>query len=394
MSMPFLRGSLGFERFNVSGFESSSFGDEHIEILSQHAAGRHESSSTENVQVGFLGGEHLFDQEFDLAKNVINDAVHCSVRIDTNQIPAAIRNAWLQMELLGFAKDSETGTISKAQRKEAKESVQQRCEVESASGKYRRMQQFPLLWDYQSETLYFGGSVGTSSGFCTDLLERAFNVEFSRVGAGSIAQAWASEADRYAELDDLMPAHFIAAHNHSAMAWANDQSQSPDYLGNEFLLWLWWSLENESDTIVLPDNSEVTAMLTKTLSLECPAGENGKETISAECPTKLPEAMQAIRSGKMPRKSGMTIVRDGRTYELVLQAETFAISGAKIVLDEGEEFEPEDRIDAIRTMSETVDSMFHSFCNRRTDASVWKKDMKKMSQWLDDASAASRKKAA
>ncbi|QDT04625.1 hypothetical protein K227x_30180 [Rubripirellula lacrimiformis] len=392
--MPFLRGSLGFERFSVAGFESSSFDDEHIEILTNNAAGRNESASTENVHVGYLGGAHLFDQDFDTSKNVINEAVHCSVRIDTNQIPAAIREAWLQMELTGYAKDSPSGKPTKAQRKEAKEAVEQRCEVEAASGKYRRMQQFPLLWDHGNSTLYFGGSVGTSSAFCIDLLERTFEVEMRRISAGIIAQQWAIDADRFADLDDLHPAAFVDTHTHASLPWANEHSQAPDFLGNEFLLWLWWTLENESDTIDLADETEVCAMFAKTLTLECPLGESGKETITSECPVKLPEAMQAVRSGKLPRKAGLTIVREGRTFDLVLQAETFAISGAKIHLDEDEEFEDDDRIDAIRTLSETVDLLFHAFCDRRSDAEAWNKDLSQMKQWLNDSEPVAQKAAA
>ncbi|MGB7326720.1 MAG: hypothetical protein WBD31_17725 [Rubripirellula sp.] len=391
--MPFLRGSLGFERFSVAGFEADTFGEEHIEILANNAAGRHESASAENIHVGFLGGDHLFDQDFDLDKNLINNAVHMCVRVDTNQIPAAIRAAWLQMELAGYAKDSPSGVATKSQRKEAKEAVEQRCEVEAASGKYRRMQQYPLLWDHSNGLLYFGGSVGTSSAYCTDLLERTFEVELRRLGAGIIAQDWSVEADCFADLDDLQPVNFVTGETATGHGWANEHSQAPDFLGNEFLMWLWWTLENESDTIVLPDESEVTLMLAKTLSLECPLGESGKETITAESPVRLPEAMQAIRSGKLPRKTGMTMVRDGRTFDLVLQAETFGISGAKIHLDDDEEFDDDDRIDAIRTLSETVDGLFHTFCDRRVDAD-WKKDLKKVTKWLSSSDKPTQKAAA
>ncbi|TWU48765.1 hypothetical protein Poly51_46680 [Rubripirellula tenax] len=391
--MPFLRGSLGFERFSVAGFQADRFGDEHIEIFTQNAAGRNESSSTENVHVGFLAGDHLFDQAFDLSKNVINDAVHFSVRIDTNQIPAAIRAAWLSMELAGYAKDSPSGVPTKSQRKEAKEAVEQRCEVETASGKYRRMQQFPLLWDYANGLLYFGGSVGNSSAYCTDLLERTFEIELRRLGAGVIAQDWAVEADRYAEIDGLSPISFLDGETTGGHVWANEHSNAPDFLGNEFLMWLWWTLENESDTITLADETEVTLMLAKTLSLECPMGESGKETISSEAPVKLPEAMQAVRSGKLPRKSGMTLVRDGRTFDLTLQAETFGISGAKIHLDEDEEFDDEDRIDAIRTLGETVDGLFHVFCDRRS-SDAWIKDIKKITKWLNVSDRSNQKAAA
>lgn len=379
--MPFLAGSLAFERFCVEGFESASFNDDHIALLQEHVAGNVQTAAAENVHVGFLGGEHLFDQEFDLGKNVINEALHCSVRIDTNEVPSAIRKAWLQMELAAFAKDSPSGVASKSQKKEAKEAMEQRCVVEAATGKYRRMQQAPFLWDNRQSLLYFGGSAGTASGHCADLLERAFAVQLRRLSAGSIAQAWAIDVDRVAEVDDLMPACFVPGQHHGQFAWANEHSKAPDFLGNEFLLWLWWTLENETDTIALSDSTEVTVMLAKTLALECPNGESGKETISSECPTKLPEAMQAIQSGKMPRKTGMSLVRDGQRFDLVLQAESFGISGAKIHLDDDEELEVEERIDAIRTLSGTVDLLFHAFCDRRT-ATSWAKDVSNISQWL------------
>lgn len=391
--MSFLRGSLGFERFSVTGFKSRKFSEEHIEILRQHAAGKFQTSSTENVHVGFLGGDHLFDQDFDLDKNVINGAVHLSVRIDTNQIPAAIRKAWLQMELAGIAKDNDSGVPTKSQRKEAKEAVEQRCETEAATGKYRKMKQFPLLWDIRQGLLYFGGSVGTASGQCIDLLERSFDVEFLHVGAGAIAQAWATEADRLAELNDLMPAAFASEPPFGSHAWSNEHSQAPNFLGNEFLMWLWWTLENKTDTIVLPDESEATVMLTKTLTLECPLGESGKETITSESPVKLPEALQAIRSGKLPRKTGMTIVRDGRQFDLVLQAESFGISGAKIHLDDDEEFDDEDRIDAIRLLSETTDLLFHVFCDRRS-SKAWSREQKQISKWVLATGRSSQKAAA
>ncbi len=390
--MPFLAGSLGFERFSVSGFDVA-FSDEHIELLAKSAAGNVQTDSTENTHVGFLGGAHLFDTEFDLQKNLINEAVHCSVRIDTNVIPSAIRNAWLQMELAALAKDNPSGVANKSQRKEAKEAVEQRCEVEAATGKYRKLQQFPMLWDQRQSLLYFGGSAGNASGHCVDLIERVFGVEVRHISAGSIAQAWAVETDRFAELDDVTPASFVTGPSFGSVAWANEHSQAPDFLGNEFLLWLWWTLENDTDTFTLADDSELTVMLTKTLALECPGGESGKETISAECPIKLPEAMQAIRSGKLPRKTGMTLVRDGQQFDLVVQAESFGISGAKIHLDEDDDNQAEDRIDLIRRLSESVDLLFHSFCDRRT-SSAWSDDLSGIRGWLDSGSKRSKKAAA
>ena len=380
--MPFLSGSLGFERFSVSGFDAQQFGEAQLAQLEQAACGKFSTASTETAQVGFLGGEHLFDQVFDLNKNVINDAMHCSIRIDTNQVPSAIRKAWMQMELAARAKDSSTGRPTKAHRQEAKEAVEQRCEVEAASGKYRKMQQFPVLWDVKQNWLYFGGSGSTAGSYCAELFERTFEIELSRVTAGSIALEWAQRVGQLAEVEDLTPACFTPEHTYSDVAWANVDSRKPDFLGNEFLLWLWWTLENQSDTLALADESEVTAMLTKTLTLECPLGEHGKETISAESPVKLTEALQAIRSGKLPRKSGMTLVRQGQQFDLVLQAESFAISGAKIHVDENEDdYQLDDRIDAIRSLNETIDLLFQTFCARRVSRE-WTSEHHKIRNWL------------
>ena len=98
----------------------------------------------------------------------------------------------------------------------------------------------------------------------------------------------------------------------------------------------------------------------------------------------MPEAMQAIRAGKLPRKTGLILVRDGQQFEFVLQAESFSVSSAKIQIEEPEDH-PQDRldsrIDSIRFLSETVDHLFEAFCQRRVHKG-WTSEVKKIRQWL------------
>ncbi|MCR9292166.1 MAG: hypothetical protein NXI32_05570 [bacterium] len=392
--MPFLSGSLAFERFHVSGFDQKAFCDEDIAKLERFASGQSATSSNDNVRVGFLGGEHLFDQHFDLGKNVINGALHAAIRIDTNDVPSAIRKAWLKMELAALTQDNGSRRPTKAQRQEAKDAVEARCEAEIATGKYHRMQSYPILWDLQTSILYIAGSGAAVIGHCTDLIERTFEVELSRITAGTTALDWARTTNHFDAVDDLVPETFIPERSVSEVAWTNEHSTNPDFLGNEFLLWLWFTLENETDTIGLGDESEVTAMLTKTLTLECPLGEFGKETISAESPVQLSEARQAIRSGKLPRKSGMTLVRDGQQFDLVLQAEMLAISGAKIHLaDDDDPHDLDERINSIRRLAETVDLLFQAFCGVRV-GKAWPETRNKISHWLSSQEALRRMPAA
>jgi hypothetical protein len=396
--MGFLSGRMTFECFRASGPQPRQFTAEHVRILKRFAIGQSAASSAEGPVAGFLAGAHLFDTDFDLEKNVIGDALHCAVRIDSSAIPAAVRKAWLQMELIALTADNPGARPTKLQRQEAKEAVQARCEEEARSGKFQRMQQFPVLWDARNNLLYFGGSSSKAAELCCDLFGQAFDLELERLTSGRRAQQWAAEAKRRKALDEITPSAFHAGNASAEISWWNHEAGNFDFLGNEFLLWLWWHWETQSENLTLPDNSEVTGMLARTLSLQCPRDESGRETISAEAPDRLPEAGQAIRSGKLPRKAGLTLVRQGEQYDLSLQAEMFSVSGARIqVEDEDEDAEGrsalEDRLESVRALQETLGLLFRAFCERRIGKN-WSADLEQMRRWLKSDAARTKKPAA
>jgi hypothetical protein len=158
---------------------------------------------------------------------------------------------------------------------------------------------------------------------------------------------------------------------------------SRDFLGNEFLLWLWFTLDSDSDAIELSDRSEATVMLARSLTPECPRGLSGKETISSENPTRLPEARRAIQSGKLPRKAGFTLVRQDRQYEFTLQGEKLAVSGLKLPTPEAGDERAclEERVNLLRHFLETLDSLYEVFAQIRA-GNGWVKELARMQKWL------------
>jgi hypothetical protein len=140
-----------------------------------------------------------------------------------------------------------------------------------------------------------------------------------------------------------------------------------------------------SDTLTLPDGSDATVMIARTLVLECPRGQTGHDTISHEGPTRLPEARRAIQSGKLPRKCGLTVVRHDQQYEFTLHAETLAVGAAKMPAP------PEDatdsrakldaRVDAVRSLVETLDQLYGAFLSRRLGRE-WADELRGMQGWL------------
>lgn len=170
------------------------------------------------------------------------------------------------------------------------------------------------------------------------------------------------------------------------MAWADSDASSRDFWGNEFLIWLWHTLQIDGDTITLPDDSEVTVMMAKTLTLDCPLGEHGRDALTTEGPTKLPEAFRAIQAGKLPRKAGLILVRNGLQYELTLQAETLAVSGASLPKPEGisrEDAKPA-RIEGLRHLVETLDLLYDAYGRCRTGPE-WSGELGRIRLWLKAA---------
>ena len=166
------------------------------------------------------------------------------------------------------------------------------------------------------------------------------------------------------------------------LAWIADES-SRDFIGNEFLLWLWYHTDMESDTVKLADGSEVTLMLARTLTLECPRAQTGKESISHEGPTRLPEARRAIQAGKLPRKLGLTVVRHDSQYDLTLSAESLAVSGARLPAPEAsdERARLDERVVQLRHLLETLDLLYDAFGRLRA-SDAWPRELAKLQKWL------------
>lgn len=391
--MGFLAGTTTFQRFWVTKDPTPALGPDHIKKLEKFRIGQLDTTATDEPNVGFLAGAHLLDTKFAIEKNIIGDALHFGVRVDTDQIPAAIKNAWLQMELLPLTVDNPSGKPTKAQRQEAKEMVEARCAEEAATGKFRRMSQVSVLWDASNEEIYIGSTSPSATDVCIELLERAFDIEMDHVTSGKLAQTYATEYEQLEDLYKLTPSTFVADQE-PGITWWNGMSDNYDYLGNEFLLWLWWNWESNGDVLKLNDDSEVSGMFARTLSLDCPQGEFGKETISAASPVVLPEAILAVQSGKLPRKAGLTLVRNDQQYDLTLQAETFSVGSGKITtLGDDADVDSHDRIQSIRDFSETIDLLFDAFCERRL-GKPWKSELKKIQDWLQAEKPIRRRAAA
>lgn len=382
--MGFLNGRVTYVRYRVGGDSPLPMGDEVLAMAVDHTIGRHGAAeATDGVSCGWAGGDHLLDTTIEREKNIVNDALHLAFRVDTDKIPGSLLRAYTKMETDARAKLNPSGVANKAQKAEAKEAAKARAEAEAKDGRFRRMAHYPILWDGQSNTLY----AGTASLSVLDRLQACFRETFDRilepVTAGSLARTQAEDRGEASRFEITGPLGYVDEDGLAAIAWSDSDYDRPDYWGNEFLVWLWHTLQADGDTLNLGDGSEIAVMMAKSLTLDCPRGETGRGQLTNEGPTKLPEAFRALQAGKLPRKAGLSLVRHGSQYDLTLQAETLAVSGAALPKIEGVSGQElrEARVDALRHLAETVDLLYDAYGRCRTSAE-WSSELGRIRTWL------------
>jgi hypothetical protein len=380
--MGFLTGRLTFGRYKLNKRGPKQFGTDHLDKLAARAIGKARFRSGDGAEIGWTAGDHILDTRFDLAKNLVNDTLQFALRVDQHKIPADLLRAYTQVELEAMTKANRGGVPSARQKREARDAARDRLDQEAADGRYLKRKAYPLLWDFLTHELLIGSTAASAIDYAHTLFQQTFGMSFEPIGAGQRAFLLAEPRQQTRGIDDAAPAAFVPGASPSALAWLPDEA-SRDFLGNEFLLWLWFTLDADSDTIKLSDGSEVAVMLARSLTLECPRGQTGKETISSDGPTRLPEARRAIQSGKLPRKAGLTLVRHDRHYEFSLQGETLAVSGLKLPTPEAEDelAHLEERLDLLRHFLETLDLLYDVFAKVRAGHG-WAKELARLQKWL------------
>jgi hypothetical protein len=390
--MGFWNGRVSFTRYRVGGSSPLPFGEDVLELARAHRIGFHGSPEpADGVSTGWAGGDHLLDLTLEMGKNVVGEALHLALRIDADKIPPALLRAYTQIETDARARANPSGVATKGQKQEAKEAALIRALAEAADGRFRRLSHFPVLWDGLTGTLY----AGTTSTPVLERLGALFRETFGRdlepISAGSLAASMEFNDSSLAGpgLDrGLLSLAGDTSIEASNVAWAADDPTNLVHLGNEFLVWAWHAVQNGHDTIALSDGSEVTVMLARTLMLDCPRGETGRDQLTDDAPARLPEALRALQAGKLPRKAGLILVRHGAQYELTLQAETMSVSGAVLPRPEDDGISAQElrlaRLESLRQLTRTLDLLFAAYLLRRTGA-TWSEERDRIRRWLQAA---------
>ena len=385
--MGFASGSVSFRLFAVIGKAPKAVEQSMLDALAEHALKPGEYGVPEEEEYGWGGGRHVLDARFGFEHNVFADALHFALRVDTNKVPGDLKKAYQMMEEEAVAAGNPSGFISKNQKKDVKDTIRKKVDEELRSGKYRRSKLLPILWDLPTRTLFCSAS-GSSYEKLAEIFERSFRLKLEPLTAGSLALRQLEPRGKRRDYEDFRPTRFVhgpeGESQYPDYPWTAKGPEPKDFLGNEFLLWLWHEADARTGTIATEDSGEVTLYIDRSLDLDCAYGQTGKDSLKGDGPGRMPEAMDALRSGKVPRRAGLIADINRQQYSFTLSAEPLALGGAK--LPDVEEAESprvlfEERVALLRDLCKGLDALYDTFLKVRA-SSAWEGYTGKVRRWI------------
>jgi len=414
--MPFRSGSIAYARFRVVSTGSitppADASQDILDALARHALKPGDIGEPSPVEFGWCGGRHVFDEEFAPDHNVFGRSLLFALRIDTNKVPADIRRAYRAMSETMFLADTPTGFLSRRERAAAREDAEERCRQELASGKYRRSKMVEILWDLKRGVLLAPVFAEANVAGLRDLFFSTFDLRLEPATAGSLAFDILSTQGRSRDYEDLLPSRFTSppagysdgdraestgASSESSrpqVPWSHSASEASDFLGNEFLLWLWRAGDAEGGELDLAGKrgpNSVACILDRSLDMECAWDVTGKLSLHNGVMTRAPEALRALQIGKWPRKAGLAIASAGEGWQAALLADRWQFSGLRL---EPPKENPrlireliEHRLDSLSRFDSVMLALFESFLDARAGGG-WTAERRRMSDWIGGRKAA------
>lgn len=349
--MSFLNGTVSCQRFSVDIANREPFSDDDTAALAKHNADARPLSDTE-PPFGWCGGKHELDMDFRTERLLRGEYLTFGFRVTENKPPAGRIKALAELEVSGAEKDGR-----KLSWDDAMETARATVDEEGKDGRYTRHVVVPVVWDGTTGQVWYGSTSDKYVPLFQTLFHETFGVELSSINADSLT----ADEDPWENTYDPV--------------WFPD---SNNFIANDFLMWLLACDQAERYTV-----AGATFVVSKSVAVACPRGEDGRDTFTATCPAKVPELTTAIRKGLIARKVGLIVVpKEGHQYEFTL-SDGWTVTGAKLgdADEDGDDVQAEvERLDRCRTLFRTIDAMLTEFVSQHAV------NMSFVSQWTSEGS--------
>ncbi len=387
--MAFASGAVTFRRYRVLNCEHKSVDDAFIEALSNNAFSRYSTMADDDLEIGWITQQHLFDTGFAGEKVAVGRFAQFSMRVDRNSVPGSILRSYIQIEEAAALDASGKDFLSKSDKRQAKEAAVSKADKEARSGAFRRIAAYPVLWDLDNGILYFGNGSSGANEKMQRLFIDTFDVLLEPMTTHYLGARISEQKKKHRGFEDAAPAHLITPPGGAESDGFEADPEDRGFLGREFLSWLWYRADKSEGLFSLGGQNEVGISIVKQIHLKCDFGLTGSSTIKEDAPTLLPESKAALGAGKQPAKLGLLFGGTTGEWAFMLDAVQFGVSG--LTLPDSDQKDKtarlEERFEAIAELGTVLDNLFGQFLDLRLSAD-WSKHSQAMMKWVADSNAA------
>ncbi len=155
------------------------------------------------------------------------------------------------------------------------------------------------------------------------------------------------------------------------------------FLGREFLTWLWFEAERNGGRVDVGDQTYGVEFAQK-LVLESGGTLREGSTVQAEAPSQAEEARTALRVGKKVARARLVLSLGERQFSFNLDAETMAISNAKLPTELGvrDAAGLDERVALLDQLEAAVDGLYVAFVRMRSHEATWGPVRDAMRGWV------------
>ncbi len=160
-----------------------------------------------------------------------------------------------------------------------------------------------------------------------------------------------------------------------------------DYLGPEFLTWLWWRADVDP-CFLHPDGTEVFVHVDEHLEFRGERAASRRTSLRTGAPGASMDARAALRSGKLLVAARLLFARGEEEWRFTLRAEDLDVSSLRLPPPD-EDTEMKDRLEAslagLERFWDDLDLCLASFLDVRCGP-AWSAEAAKVRAWGTDAS--------
>ncbi len=370
--MGLIKGPLTFSRFRISGNLPKpfpSFLDQQIKAF----AFREISLGTEEKSAGWTSVENVLDTDFAQAHYANGDYLTFSLRIDRKTIPPSL----MKIKVLEAEKNFLTAKKSR-QSKQAREEIRDRVRGELLNEVHPVPSFFDICWSVSQNWLLFGSLTAKALEEFGELFRKSFQVSLLPWLPWDPSHLDPSLAQKVASLKDGI---FLEPGDQGE-AQSNGQ-----FLGREFLTWLWYKSEERGGAISVPGIGDVEVAFVRRLVLESGEGQYSQSVVCQGLHADLIEGKAAIRQGKRIKEARIQLTRETEKWEFTLKADRFSFQSVRLPETAKTEQESDlpglilERIYLTDALLNAIDRLFSFFLTKRVSPKWSAEEIPHIKKW-------------